>query len=168
MCTISCEAAQLAATPLPTSLFQFVITELSDKNHVCMVTKSCSSPAKCDGALPDATHCESVVHVGMQEDEFMMLPVNNVMKDLTSRNELFVSLSLCFAGSGAIPCSHSHRCWCPCSVRPRTDLRCAVCSGWARNVSSNCAACDGCSGAFTCMKSGQHDVQGGLSKADLR
>lgn len=31
----------------------------------------------------------------------MMLPVNNVLKDLTSRNELFVSLSLCFAGSGA-------------------------------------------------------------------
>lgn len=33
----------------------------------------------------------------------MMLPVNNVLKDLTSRNELFVSLSLCFAGSGTHP-----------------------------------------------------------------
>jgi hypothetical protein len=43
-----------------------------------------------------------VLYVGMQDDEFMMLPVNNVMKDLTSRSELFVSLSLCFAGSGAI------------------------------------------------------------------
>ena len=43
-----------------------------------------------------------LLDMGLQEDEFMMLPVNNVMKDLGSRSELFVSASLCFAGSGAI------------------------------------------------------------------
>lgn len=42
----------------------------------------------------------------------MMLPVNNVLKDLTSRNELFVSLSLCFAGSGTVSptCRNSPLC----------------------------------------------------------
>jgi hypothetical protein len=44
-----------------------------------------------------------------QEDEFMMLPVNNVLKDLSSPNELFVSLSLSFAGSGKLYdiCKHT-------------------------------------------------------------
>lgn len=39
----------------------------------------------------------------MQNDQFMMLPVNNVLKDLTSNNELFINLALSFAGSGALP-----------------------------------------------------------------
>ena len=37
----------------------------------------------------------------MQHDDFMMLPVNSVLSDLQSGNELFVNLALAFAGAGA-------------------------------------------------------------------
>ena len=39
----------------------------------------------------------------LQNDDFMMLPVNNVLKDLQSNNELFVNLALSFSGSVAGP-----------------------------------------------------------------
>jgi hypothetical protein len=39
----------------------------------------------------------------MQNDQFMMLPVNNVLKDLMSNNDLFINLALSFAGSGVHP-----------------------------------------------------------------
>jgi hypothetical protein len=50
------------------------------------------------------------VWTALQNDHFMMLPINNVLKDLESNNELFVNLALSFAGSGALSrqrCSHS-------------------------------------------------------------
>ena len=53
----------------------------------------------------------------MQNDDFMMLPVNNVLKDLESGNELFINLALSYAGSGA-PASLY------CNV---TSRKCATC-----------------------------------------
>jgi hypothetical protein len=51
--------------------------------------------------------CERA-HLDMQNDDFMMLPVNNVLKDLQSNNELCVNLALSFAGSGAYLDTEQH------------------------------------------------------------